>query len=63
MRIAQAGNKGIHTAESNALLGQFFREKLGVPSGTFITKQMLEQYGKTYVVFKKYENDIYVLDF
>lgn len=63
MRVAQAGNKGIHSAENNALLGQFFRKRLGVPSGTFITKEMLEKYGKTYVVFKKYDNEIYVLDF
>lgn len=63
MRVAQAGNKGIHTAESNALLGQFFRKKLNIPSGTFITKKMLEDYGKTYVIFKKYENDVYLLDF
>lgn len=63
MRVAQAGNKGIHSAENNALLGQFFRKRLGVPSGTFITKEMLEKYGKTYVFFKKYDNEIYVLDF
>lgn len=63
MRVAQQGNKGIHTAENNALLGKFFRQKLGIPSGTFITKGMLEKYGKTYVIFKKYDNDIYVLDF
>lgn len=63
MRVAQQGDKGIHTAESNALLGQFFRQKLGLPSGTFITKEMLENYGKTYVVFKKYENDVYLMDF
>ena len=58
MRIAQQGNKGIHTAENNSLLGQFFREKLGIPSGTFITKEMLENYGKTYVVFRKYREEI-----
>ena len=63
MRIAQAGNKGIHTAENNALLGKFFREKLGVPSGTFITKKMLEKYGATKVIFKKYDNGIFVMDF
>ena len=63
MRIAQAGNKGIHTAENNALLGKFFRKKLGVPSGTFITKKMLEKYGTTKVVFKKYNNGIYLMDF
>ena len=63
MRVAQGGDKGIQTAESNALLGQFFRQKLNLPQGTFITKQMLEAYGKTYVIFKKYENNIYLLDF
>lgn len=63
MRIAQQGNKGIHTAENNSLLGQFFREKLGVPSGTFITKEMLENYGKTYVVFRKYKEDLFTLEF
>lgn len=63
MRVAQSGNKGIHSAENNALIGQFFRQRLGIPSGTFITKEMLEKYGKTYVEFKKYKNDIYTLDF
>ena len=63
MRVAQAGNKGIHSAENNALLGQFFRKKLNIPNGTFITKEMLEKYGKTTVVFRKYPNDIYLLDF
>ena len=63
MRIAQDSGKGIQSAENNALLGQFFRQKLGIPDGTFITKEMLEKYGKTYVEFKKYDNDIFVLDF
>jgi cell division protease FtsH len=34
-----------------------------VKSGDFVTKQMLELYGKTYVTFRKYENGIYLLDF
>lgn len=63
MRVAQQGNKGIHTATSNALLGKYFRKKLNIPSGEIITRSMLEAYGKTYVIFKKYENDIYLLDF
>lgn len=63
MRIAQAGNKGIHTAENNALLGKYFRKKLGIPSGKRITKKKLDEYGKTYVVFKKYDKDIYLMDF
>lgn len=63
MRIAQGGNKGIHTAENNALLGLFFRQKLNIPSGKFITKKMLKKYGKDSVVFKKYGEDLFVLDF
>ena len=63
MRLAQAGNKGIHSADSNAIIGMWLRQKLGVPAGTFITKEMLESYGSTRVTFKKYEDDIYVLEF
>lgn len=63
MRVAQEGNKGLHSAENNSLLGQFIRKRLGVPRGTFITKEMLEKYGKTYVEFRKYADDIFLLYF
>ncbi len=29
----------------------------------YITKQMLDQYGKTKVLFKKYEDGIYTLEY
>ncbi len=63
MRMAQAGEKGLQSVESNAILGEWIRKRIGVPSGGFVTKQMLELYGKTYVTFRKYENGIYLLDF
>ena len=63
MRLAQDGNKGIHSADSNAIIGKWLREKIGAGDGQFITKEMLERYGTTSVVFKKYENNIYVLEF
>lgn len=63
MRLAQANEKGIHSADSNALIGKWLRHKLGVPEGQFITKDMLERYGTTSVLFRKYDNNIYVLDF
>ena len=63
MRMAQQGNKALHSAESNAILGEWIRKKLGAPSGGYITKQMLENYGKTYVTFRKYEDGTYLLDF
>lgn len=63
MRMAQQGNKGLHSAENNSILGEWIRKRIGVASGGFITKQMLELYGKTYVTFRKYEDGIYLLDF
>lgn len=63
MRMAQAGNKGIHSAESNAILGKWIRNRMRIPSGEFITKEMLEKYGKTYVTFRKYDDGVYLLDF
>lgn len=63
MRMAQAGNKALHSVESNAILGEWIRKKIGAPSGGYVTKQMLELYGKTYVTFRKYADGTYLLDF
>ncbi len=63
MRMAQQGNKALHSVESNAILGEWIRKRLGEPSGAYITKQMLENYGRTYVVFRKYADGTYLLDF
>lgn len=63
MRMAQAGNKALHSVESNAILGEWIRKCLNEPSGAYITKQMLENYGKTYVTFRKYSDGTYLLDF
>ena len=63
MRMAQAGNKALHSVESNSILGEWIRKKLGEPSGAYITKQMLDNYGKTYVTFRKYADGTYLLDF
>lgn len=63
MRMAQDNNKALHSVESNAILGEWIRKRIGAPSGGYITKQMLENYGKTYVTFRKYPNNIYLLDF
>ncbi|MBR4497166.1 MAG: NgoFVII family restriction endonuclease [Bacteroidales bacterium] len=63
MRMAQQGNKALHSAESNSILGVWIRSQLKVPSGSFITKNMLLNYGKTYVTFRKYSDGTYLLDF
>ena len=63
MRLAQQGNKALHSAESNSILGEWIRKEMNIPSGCFITKQMLLNYGKTEVTFRKYEDGTYLLDF
>lgn len=63
MRQAQAKGKGLHTPESNAVLGEWIRWRLGVPDGTYITKKMLENAGGTKVMFKKYNDGIYTLEY
>lgn len=63
MRMAQQGNKAIHSVESNAILGEWIRKRIGAPSGGYVTKQMLEHYGRTYVTFRKYADGVYLLDF
>lgn len=63
MRMAQMGNKALHSVESNAILGEWIRKKIGAPNGGYVTKQMLELYGKTYVTFRKYADGTYLLDF
>ena len=63
MRMAQQNNKALHSVESNAILGEWIRKKIGAPSGGYVTKKMLELYGKTAVTFRKYSDGTYLLDF
>lgn len=63
MRMAQQGNKALHSVESNAILGEWIRKRIGAPMGGYVTKQMLELYGKTSVTFRKYADGTYLLDF
>jgi hypothetical protein len=53
----------IHTPENNSLLGEYFRYRLDLPSGAFVTRQHLEQYGRTDIVFTKIDEDEFYLDF
>lgn len=62
MRMAQERNKALHSAESNALLGMWIRDELGLPSGTFVTLQDLRNKHKTKAYFRKYADGTYLLD-
>jgi hypothetical protein len=60
---AQDGDKALETPQSNAILGAYFRKRLGLASGAFVTKQDLLNYGRTSVIFKKINDDLYYMDF
>lgn len=61
--MAQSNRKAIHTTESNALLGIYFRQKLGLPEETFITLDHLQNYGKTFVTITKLDDRSYHMSF
>lgn len=63
MRMAQSDNKALQTAESNALLGKWIRERLRVPDGAPVTNDDFIRYGKHEVTFYKYADDVYIMDF
>jgi hypothetical protein len=61
---AEKGKEGhaIHTPHSNALLGEYFRNRLGLANGAFVTRQDLKRYGREDVAFYKI-GDEYYMDF
>lgn len=63
MRMAQSDNKSIQTAASNALLGQWLREKLGLQSGSIVELKDFQRYGRTDVTFIKYADDVFIMEF
>lgn len=63
LRVEQQNDKAITTPMSNAQLGEYFRGRLGVANGAFITKSNLEAYGRTDVTFYRIDDEQYYMDF
>ena len=63
MVVAQDEGKGLHSTESNALLGLYFRRRIGLQSGEFVTKDHLRAYGRMTVDFYCIEPGTYRMDF
>jgi hypothetical protein len=61
--VAQDGDKAIHTTKSNSILGRYFRHRLGVPPGDFVTKEHLLKYGRTDVSISKIDDETYFMNF
>lgn len=63
LRVEQQGDKAITTPARNSDLGEYFRNRLGLPNGAFVTHADLDRYGRTDVVFLKLDEETYYMDF
>jgi hypothetical protein len=64
-RRAEKSKEGqtIHTPLNNSLLGEYFRNRIGVPNGSPVWRTDLEHYGRTDVIFYKFSDEEYYMDF
>ena len=63
LRIEQQNDKAITTPARNSDLGEYFRNRLGLANGAFVTRADLDRYGRTDVVFIKLDEETYYMDF
>ena len=63
LRVEQQNDKAITTPENNSKLGEYFRYRLGLANGAFVTKEDLLRYGRTDVDFYKIDDEQYYMDF
>lgn len=63
VRVSGDYGKEIETPQDNSELGRYFRQRLGLPSGAFITAQDLKRYGRYDVTFYKLDDESYLMDF
>ncbi len=60
---AQQNGKAIHTPHNNSLIGEYFRNRLGLASGELVTKNDLLKYGRSDIDFYKIDDETYYMDF
>lgn len=63
LRVEQQNNKAITTPVRNSDLGEYFRNRLDLGNGVFITRSDLDHYGRTDVTFYKLDDETYFMDF
>ena len=61
--MEQQGDKAITTPASNAQLGEYFRKRLGLANGAYVTAKDLKAYGRQDVSFYKIDDEQYFMDF
>lgn len=63
LRVEQQNDKAITTPASNAQLGEYFRNRLGLANGAYVHGVDLKAYGRTDVTFYKIDEEQYYMDF
>lgn len=63
LRVEQQNDKAITTPSSNALLGEYFRNRLGLANGEYVNADALISYGRTDVTFYKIDDEQFYMDF
>lgn len=63
LRVEQQNDKAITTPLNNSLLGEYFRNRLGLSNGAYIARQDLENYGRTDVTFYRIDEEQFFMDF
>lgn len=55
--------QNMHLLTWHALLGEYFRNRLGLANGAYVTAADLRSYGRTDVTFIKIDEEHYYMDF
>lgn len=63
LRIEQQNDKAITTPARNSDLGEYFRNRLGLANGEYVSRDALDRYGRTDVTFIKLDEETYYMDF
>ena len=61
--LAQSNEKALQTTRDNSILGRYFRRRLGIPLGSFVSERDLARYGRTHVSLSKLDDHTFFLDF
>ena len=63
LSVAQDGDKALHSPNDNSIIGRYFRRRLGLQDGEYVTRAHLDAYGRTTVTMLKDDDENYYLDF
>ena len=61
--VAQEHRKAIQTCDNNSILGAYIRERIDVPSGSYVETKDLIRYGRDSIRLSKIHEGLYVLNF